>query len=96
MSTIEISEIVWFDDISNSVIIAFDNITITFTMQEFFHFLSSVKEAEKVLMDESADIKNNKEPSFDYGLFFRHLWVWISSSSSCFDTHNNLISCILP
>ena len=60
MSTIEISDIVWFDDISNSVIIAFDNITITFTMQEFFHFLSSVKDAETVLMNESIEEKDTK------------------------------------
>jgi len=60
VSTIEISDIVWFDDISNSVIIAFDNITITFTMQEFFHFLSSVKDAETVLMNESIEEKDTK------------------------------------
>ena len=59
MSTKEISEIVWFDDISNSVIIAFDNLTVTFTYQEFFHFIYSLKEAERVLIGDSAVVKSS-------------------------------------
>ena len=57
MSTKEISEIVWFDDSSNSVIIAFDNLTVTFTYQEFFHFVDSLKEAERVLIGDAAIVK---------------------------------------
>ena len=59
VSTKEISEIVWFDDSSNSVIIAFDNLTVTFTYQEFFHFLDSLKEAEQVLIGDSAIVKSS-------------------------------------
>ena len=60
-STKEISDIVWFDEISKSVIIAFDNITVTFTYEEFFYFIDSLKKAERVLNGNSTiDIDDDK------------------------------------
>ena len=63
VSTKEISEIVWLDEISNSVIIAFDNLTVTFTYEEFFYFVDSLKHAEKILMGDGTVVKEKIKSS---------------------------------